>query len=269
MKYDDTELNQLILGLPYKEKRSQRRYLTYSIIMLLIGALWMAASYYQVRNLQEQIRELERQLGERNKMLSDLNIEFDQKQQLVQEASSILGLSAEDVSFLKSYDFLSKGAATDIKTVVDVGKKAKAEIDKFHSPEAERRRRSGITIKYYRRVLIESGVQAAMKKLETYYGFKTISDIGSEPSSPTNAVWINSDNLKEEDIKIVVYQLMIYGNQIKYIGPPTSTPERIKKSPAKILAVAEPKVNDESPLTVENIRDLSLKQLKVGTKKVK
>ena len=73
--------------------------------------------------------------------------------------------------------------------------------------------------------------------------------------------------MNQEDVKLVAYYLIVRGIEIKYVGPPTSKAETVKRQvPEAIIIVAEPKAKDEPSLTVEKIKDMSLASLMLGTK---
>jgi len=128
-----------------------------------------------------------------------------------------------------------------------VGQKKCCLIDahptEIKSPTAEKIRRAGISIRYYLRDSDKGRVTVALDSLHADYGFRVVPNAGQkEPNTFTNAIWINRPFVNEEDLKLVAYYLLLRGIEIKYIGPPTSKSETVKRLvPEAIIVVAEPK----------------------------
>jgi len=126
------------------------------------------------------------------------------------------------------------------------------------STNAEFARRKNIKIRYYVRETDAGRVTQAMESLKTDYGFDAQSpDRSKEPHTYTNAIWIVKNKATAEDVKLVAFYLILRGIQVRYIGPPTSTPQRVSSGDESIWVVAEPKADQKTPCTVDAVKRLT------------
>jgi vacuolar-type H+-ATPase subunit I/STV1 len=268
MGAQDAELQQLIADLPRRTKRARTRYLAYTITALAVGVLWMAYAFYQVERLRDESERLSRDITEQQRYLDQAKIELKAKNEELQTVAQELRIPLEELHNLKSFGFLSDAEGlSDLGTYVQQSTQAKAELQAIKSPNPEKARRASVPIRYYLRESDNGRVKQAMESLHLNYGFRVAAtDPQKEPHTYTNAIWIMRNNITAEDVKLVAYYLIMRGIQVKYIGPPTSTRQRVRSAPESIWVLAEPKAKDEPPLTVERIKDLTLPSLNRGTK---
>lgn len=268
MSAQDSELHQLIANLPSKEKRARKRHWVYTLVALMAGTAWLAYSFYEVGKLRVESQNLRVQISQELEGLEKSKKELKARNDELETIAQALRIPLEELQNLKNFGFLSGAqSSSDLNTYVEQSNKAKAELQNIKSPAAEKARRANISIRYYVRENDNGRVARAIVSLHNDYGFTAVPNQGQkEPNTYSNAIWINRDNVNEEDVKLVAYYLILRGIQIKYIGPPTSKAETVKRLPEAIIVVAEPKAKDEPSLTVEKIKDMSLSSLRHGTK---
>lgn len=232
MTTDDSDVRKFITDFPLREKRTYKLYWLYTVIAIILSTAWLAYSYYQVRTQQVRLQHIQDEIKVATEQLNSI------------------------------------GIRPDLKTYVEESTKVNAELEKISSPTSEKARRASLLIRYYLRRKDQGRVEQAMENLSQDYGFKVQApDVQKQPNNYTNCIWIiRTDDIKVEDVQLTAYYLILQGIQIQYIGPPTSTPEKIQPSPESIWVLAEPKAKDEPPLTVERIRNLTLADLQRGTK---
>ncbi len=240
------------------------------IFQLAIAVLTIVISIlvaFKIAPLIKRKAQLEAELIKTTQDLDKLKVELEEKRRALDEAGRTLGMSSQEVAFLKNYGFLSGTEnLADLRNLVEQSRLAKDEVQKIKSTTAEKDRRAGISIRYFPRRTDQGRVEAAMEALNKDYGFKPVRGEQKEPNTPTNAIWLARENLTEEDVKLIAYYLILFGNEIRYIGPATSTPAAVRGATESAFLVAEPKVITNPPLPVEEIRNLSLSALRSGVK---
>ena len=271
MSVQDSELQKLITDLPFKEGRARKRHLTYTLIALMVGGGWLAYSFYAVSKLRAESQALRVQIDEQRESLEETKKELNAKNQELETIAQQLRIPLEDLQNLRNFGFLSGAqSGSDLSAYVEQSTKAKAALQDIKSPNDQKARRANIAIRYFIRDTDNGRVAQAVESLEKDYGFSPVpNELQKEPNTYSNAIWIMRPNsVNEEDIKLIAYYLILRGIQIKYIGRPTSTPQRVRSAREAIWIVAEPKAKDEPPLTVERIKDLSLPSFLQGTKTI-
>lgn len=269
MSVHETELKRLIADLPDRERRARTRYWIYAIIMLLAGVLWIVYSFYQVGRLNAESQSLKLQISNQQETLEATKQEIQNKNDQLTKVSVAFQIPAEDLQNLQNYGFLANDQnAYNVQAYIEESKKATGELQNIKSIPAEKARRANVAIRYYVRQNDNGRVASALDRLKADYGFAVTPNQGQkEPNTYTNAIWLNRFDMKDEDVKLVAYYLILRGIQIKYIGPPTSKAETVRRLvPESIVVVAEPKARDEPSLTVDRIKGLSMESLRRGTK---
>jgi hypothetical protein len=245
------------------------RIIKFQVIIAVLTIVISIIVGFQITPLIKQKAQLESEVKQKNDELEKLRADLDETNEKLKKAAPLLNMSGDDVSVLKevvpnlSQDEL-KGASLNF--IVEQCHKAITELQKIKSITPEKRRRSTITIRFYPREIDRDRVTKAQKALEEH-GFKfEISEKPKELTTPTNAIWLVSKDVMAEDVKLIAYNLIRFGIQVKFIGP-FPNPELLESLRDKRIHVgAEPKVISSSPLTVDEIRDLSLDQMKAGVK---
>jgi hypothetical protein len=269
MSSRNMDLERLIAELPLKERRARNLYWIYTLIALAAGTAWLVYSFREVGKLRTESQNLKIQIEQQRGSLEATAKELKAKNEELETIAQGLRIPLEDLQNLKNFGFLSGAqSSSDLHSYVEQSKKATAELQSIKSPPPEKARRANISIRYYIRESDNGRVARALDSLHNDYGFRAVpSELQKEPKTFSNAIWINRDNVTEEDVRLVAYYLMLRGIEIKYIGRPSSLAEIVKrKVPESIVVVAEPKAKDEPTLTVEKIKGMSLSQLKQGTK---
>jgi vacuolar-type H+-ATPase subunit I/STV1 len=267
MAVQHEELQKFIADLPRKAKRERNLYILYSIITVTLGAAWLTYSFYQVKKLRNESQQLRREVLEQQDKLEKTKSEFKRSSDELETVAQELRIPLEELHNLKSFGFLGNSeGVSDLRSYLEQSTKAKAELRNIKSPNLEKSRRANVPIRYYLRASDNGRVKQAIESLHQDYGFTAHEDIAQkEPNTYTNAIWIMHNNVTAEDVKLIAYYLVLRGIQVRYIGPPTSTLSRVRSARESIWVLAEPKVKDESALTVEKIKDLSLSSLAKGT----
>ena len=250
MTTDNSDVRQFITDFPLREKRTYKLYWLYTVIAIILSVAWLAYSFYQVRKWQNESERLRVEVKTEKANLQRIQ---EEKKIRTEQLNSV----AQEI-----------GIRPDMKTYLEESARVKGELQKIKSPKEEQARRAKLLIRYYVRRNDRGRVEQAMQNLGRDYGFKVQApDVQKEPNNYTDTIWIiRPNNIKVEDVQLVAYYMILQGVEIKYIGPPTSTPDKIQPSPESIWAVAEPKAKDEPPLTVEKIKNLTMADLKRGTK---
>jgi len=267
MAVQDAEFKRLIAELPVREKRERKAYLSYTIVAVVLGGAWLAYSFIQVANLRAESQKLRTEVNEQQVLLGKTNDELKAKQEELNSIASQLRIPLEELNNLKRFGFLGNMEGPAGPTFLEESKKAHIETQSIKSPNEQKARRRNLSIRYFVRGSDNERVKYALENLEKDYGFVPKADERQkEPNTYSNTIWIVHNNVTPEDVKLLAYYLIRCGIQIKYIGPPTSTPERVRTAHESIWVVAEPKVSDEQPLTVEQIKSITASTLRQGTK---
>ena len=261
MTTNNSDLRQFITDLPLKQERASKLYWLYTVIAVGLSVAWLSYSFYHVRRLRAEVTQQQTYLEQTKSELKSKNEELEMVAQQ-------LRIPLEELHNLRNFGYLSGSErVSDLQAFVDQSRMAKAELQKIPSTNPEKARRAHLYIRYYLRAIDNGRVKEAMDTLAGDYGFKVNSnDPQKEPNTYSNAIWIIDNRMTVEDVKLAAYYLILRGIQIKYIGPPTSTPERIRPSQESIWILAEPKAKDEPVLTVQKITSLTQDDLKRGTK---
>ena len=258
MAVQDVDLERLISELPQKERRARNRYLGYTIVALVLGGAWLGYSFHQVSKLREESEKLRSEVVVQKGVLEETKLELKARNEELETVAQQLRIPLDELHNLKSFGFLSNTEGlSDLRTYVEQSSKARAELQSIASPVSEKTRRGSLSIRYFVRGSDNGRVKQAIESLQQDYGFAARAGEQQEPNTYTNAVWVLSTDVTTEDIKLVAYYLLLRGIQLKYIGPPTSTPQKVRRASDAIWVVAEPKVKDEPPLTVEQIKALT------------
>lgn len=268
MAVQNSDIQNFIASLPRRETRAHKLYWVYTVIVIAASAAWLVYSLAQVKKWQAESARLTTQVTEQRDTLKKIGDELNTKNEELESVAQQLQIPLEELQNLRSFGFLSEtGNPSDLHSYAEQSKKIKAELQNIQSPNGQKNRRANLLVRYYLRGSDDWRVQRAMQAVSQDYGFRVHSPDGQkEPNTFTNAIWVIHDNASAEDVKLIAYYLMQRGIQIRYIGPPTSTPNKVRSAPESIWVLAEPKVKDEPPLTVEQIKQLTPASIKQGTK---
>jgi len=226
-------------------KRKSNRAAIASLVGFVLVLSSLLYSSYKLSSLQKQISQLSSELQRLNREVDDKNKQLKEVNKQLEEAADVLGLSPHEVVFLKNHALLQSSPEGNLKELVEEKHNVEQEIGEYKALPSQKRRRSAITVKFYSREIDGNRVRNALHRLKQDHGFNTWEDEGRETVDHTNAIWVNRPDVKPEDVKLAAYYLMLFGFQIKYIGPPSSTPESARRVAADVLVVAEPKAKDE------------------------
>lgn len=268
MAVQNPELQSVLARLPRNETRANKLYWVYTILVVVASVAWLVYSFAQVQRWQAESQRLTVQVTEQQGTLKKIGDELNAKNKELESVAVQLQIPLEELQNLRNFGFLSGAEnSPDLHTYAEESKKATAELRNIKSPNAEKARRSNVLVRYYLRGDDDWRVQRAMEAVSQDYGFRVHSpDRQKEPHTLTNAIWVIHDNASAEDVKLIAYNLILRGIQIRYIGPPTSTPSKVSSAPESMWVLAEPKAKDEPPLTVEQIKQLTPASIKRGTK---
>ena len=267
MAVQNSEFQRLIAELPLKEQRERKVYLSYTIITVVLGGAWLVYSLFNVTKLRAESQKLRTEVNEQQVLLEKTKDELKAKNEELARIAQEMRIPLEELHNLKNFGFLSSTEGIpDLRTYTEQSSKINTELQSIESRPASKDRRKHLSIRYVVRAQDNGRVEQAMERLGQDHGFTTRPAEQQEPITYTNAIWIVRNSITEEDARLVAYYLMLRGIQIKYIGPPTSTPQKALSSPDAIWLVAEPKVEKEAPLTVEQIKTLNRSTLTHGTK---
>lgn len=250
------ELESTLANLAINDRKASLRSLVYAILAFLIGTLWITYSFYEVYRLKNESEELQNQIMLKSQQLDSLKVEIIEKKTDLDEAIRILGIASKDVTLLKNFGFLSDSVrATDLKNLLQQSRLANEELQKIKSITLQNERRAGITIRYYRKGIDHARVEKVLNDLKEKRGFNIEVGQAREPDTPTNSIWIVSESVYLEDIKLVAYNLIRFGIHIKYIGLYPKPQHLAGIKGTQIWVGGDYEVVNNPIWTVEKIRD--------------
>jgi hypothetical protein len=206
MEAKQIDLGKVLSEISSSEKRSQRRSVIYTVVSLLIGAIWLSYSIIEVSSLRREASGLRKEKA---------NLDTD----IARGKDKIEGLQA-DISRLDElrYARLREWGWLE-ETIAKVEQSAKANderqaIASDTDTPANLERRKSITIEYFLKNVDKDKVLAALGGL----GFTALRQSPALGTTPTNAVWFGR-SVQIDDAKLVAYTLIRAGIQIKDIRP--------------------------------------------------
>jgi len=194
MEAKQIDLGKVLSEIGASEKRSQRRSVIYTIVSLLIGAIWLSYSIIEVSNLRKEKADL------------DTGITSG-KETIARQKTEISKL--EDLRYTR----LREWGWTD-ETIAKVEQSVEANNERQQiasTTPADLERRKHITIEYFLKNVDKDKVLAALGGLG--FTFQPSRAIGT---TPTNAIWFGR-SVQIDDVKLVAYTLIRAGIQIRDI----------------------------------------------------
>jgi hypothetical protein len=173
----------------------------------------------------------------------------------LEEAGAVLGFSSSDVTLLRDFALPSSGTSTDsLNALVQEMREADAELKRIKSTPSQRERRTSTLVRYYRKRADHGRGDNAMTALREIRGFRIEVVEPQDPDSATNAVWVITNNVATEDIRLVAYNLICAGIQIRHIGAYPHPTEVGRFESATIWVGGDPRYDKLPVLSVTSIR---------------
>jgi hypothetical protein len=219
-----------------------------TVVIASLVALKVIPLIEQKRQLEDQNHRLEKEIRDKE-ILPEISGD-----RLLAMASLVSVISPEE-----------KKAET-FRALEDQSVKAINELARIHSPTERKLHRAAIVIRFYDKEKDKLRVQAAFHEMHNY-GFEQAERCETrEVNVPTNAITVLKGDVSAEDIKIIAYCLIRFGNVIKYIGPSSSSNYLRRLSGNRIHLEGEDQVLNDPPLPVERIQLLTIEDMRKGTK---
>lgn len=194
MEAQQIDLGKVLSEISASEKRSQRRSIVYTVVSLLIGAIWLAYSIFQVSSLRKEVSGLTQE-----KATLDTAIEG--------QKTEITRLDDLRYTRLREWGWTDQTIAT-----VEQSVEANNQREQIASTTpADLERRNNTTIKYFLKNVDKEKVLAALGGL----GF-TLMQSPPVGRTPTNAIWFGP-SVQIDDVKLVAYTLIRAGIPIQDI----------------------------------------------------
>lgn len=258
---------------------NNRRYLLLSRLVklqVIIAIFTIAISIIvglRISPLIKQKAQLELEVKQKTEELNRLRRELEETNKALQAAAPLLNLSENDVALLKDLpsNALRGGAEeADVAKLVEQSREAVAELQKYRTISSERNRRATITIRYYPKRVDQEQVKKAVETLKNEYGFRRVVEVGEpgHPDVPTNSIGLLNPGVTADDVKIIAYNLIRFGIKLQYIGPTTDRLLLRSLRDKRVHIQSEPQAINEPPLTVDQIRSMTLEKMWEGTKRL-
>ena len=201
MEARQIDLEKVLSEIRTSEKRSQRRSVIYTVVSLLIGAIWLSYSIIQVSSLRTEVSNLRNEKADLDSKITVGRGTIDGQEKEIKRLEEL------------RYTRLREWGWTD-ETIARVQQSVEAnnereQIALITPADIERRKKT--TIEYFLKNVDKEKVLAALAGL----GF-TLRQSPPVVGTPTNAIWFGP-SVQIDDVKLVAYTLIRAGIQIRDI----------------------------------------------------
>lgn len=256
-----------------REKRFRllSRFVKFQLAIAILAIIIGVIAGFQIVPLIKQKNQLELEVKQKSEALKKVTADLEDANSKLQEAAPLVNLSAEDIGSLKD---LAPGLEVDeskgqsLTELIEESRKATSELQSIKSTTADNRHRSSVLIRYYPKRADRDKVQRAIEVLKNEYGFRIEIGESREKDTPINAICLINEGLLADDIKVIAYNLIRFGTRIQYIGPYPDPNFLQRLTGNRVFVLGEKRVLDDPPLTVAQIRAMTLEQMWMGTKKL-
>ena len=234
MENQNLQLEELVTRAAANNRQAFRRSMIFSVLTLLVGALWLVYSFNQVRKFEMKSSELALEI---NRKTGELN---EKEKQLEEAKAALLAINP----LLEKYGVLKERlSANNISSnLVKQSLAANQEIQNISSTNVGRR--EGYTVDYFLKDADAGKVEAALRE----FGFNLRTNIPQRPDVPTNLIAFGT-KVNPEDAKLVAYTLVRAGVDIKGMCRMLSSPR------ASIIQVlGDDRLLNRLAMTVDQIR---------------
>ena len=233
---------------------ASRRAAFISIAGLLVVVFSLFYSGFKLYSLTTQARQTQQELDKKKTELADAETKLE-------KAGVALHIPPNELILLRDYAFKNLNPNDPgLPFLLEQMQEADKELKNIKNDTADNRHRASITIRYYDKYGDRGCGDEAMEALRSIRGFKIEKKEPREPETPTNAIWLVSPGVSAEDVRLVAYNLIRVGIQIRHIGTSgASTDPRFLRgiTGTMIWVGSDPKYINDDVWTVSRIRQTS------------